>query len=116
MNVFSTIAGWVEIQESEKSHALELFKIANENIGKCKIKLLLIDRGYMDGLTLWKIKHIYGADFIIPARTDMAVTQDARGLRDANDPKRISRQERKNSKTRRITKVVGIRDLRTYDQ
>lgn len=106
----------VQIQESEKTYALELLKAAQDNIGRGKIKILLIDRGYIDGLALWKVKHIYGADFIIPARTDMAITQDARGLRKIMDPKKIFRQEHKNPKSGRITKVVGIKNLTTYDQ
>lgn len=106
----------VQIQESEKNYAIELLKTAIENIGDGKIRLLLIDRGYLDGLTLWKIKHDFGIDFIIPSRSDMAVTADARGLRDVIDAKRIFRQERKDSKTGHITKVVGICNLRTYDQ
>lgn len=106
----------VQIQESEKSYALELLKTAIENIGAGKIKLLLMDRGYIDGLTLWKIKHGFGIDFIIPARNDMAVTKDARGLIDVIDKKRIFHQERKDPKTKLITRVVGICNLTTYDQ
>ncbi|OGR80564.1 MAG: hypothetical protein A3I11_08740 [Elusimicrobia bacterium RIFCSPLOWO2_02_FULL_39_32] len=99
-----------QIHESEKNWTLPLIQQAIENIGSGRIKLLLIDRGYLDGLTLWILKHTYHIDWIIPARTDMAVTKDARGLRDGKDPKIIFRQQSKN------LKVVGILGLTSYDQ
>lgn len=99
-----------QIQESEQNWTLPLVKQAIENIGSGKIKLLLIDRGYLDGLTLWTLKHTYGIDWIIPAKTSMAVTKDARGLRGVQDPKRIFREERKG------LKVVGMVGLTSYDQ
>ena len=99
-----------QIQESEKEYTLALVKQAAENIGEGKIKLLLIDRGYLDGLTLWTLKYAYGIDWIIPSRTDMAVTKDARGLREKIDPKRIFRQGREG------LKVVGVTELVSYDQ
>ena len=99
-----------QIQESEKEWTLALVKQAAENIGEKKIKLLLIDRGYLDGLTLWTLKHDYGIDWIIPLRTDMLITKDARGLRDKVDAGRIFREGREG------LKVVGIRGLSSYDQ
>lgn len=98
------------IQESEKDWTLSLVKQAEENIGKGKIKLLLIDRGYLDGLTLWTLKHAHGADWIIPLRSDMTITKDARGLRESVDAKSIFRDGREG------LKVVGITGLTTYDQ
>lgn len=99
-----------QIQESEQNWTLPLIKQAIENIGPGKIKLLLIDRGYLNGLTLWTLKHTYRIDWIIPAKTSMAVTKDARGLREVRDPKRVFREERKG------LKVVGIVGLTSYDQ
>ena len=99
-----------QIQESEQNWTLPLIKQAIENIGPGKIKLLVIDRGYLDGLTLWTLKHTYHIDWIIPSKTSMAVTKDARGLRQVKDPKRIFRQGRKG------LQVVGIVGLTSYDQ
>ena len=99
-----------QIQESEQNWTLPLIEQAIENIGHDTIKLLVIDRGYLDGLTLWTLKHTYHIDWIIPAKTSMAVTKDARGLREAEDPKRIFRQGRKD------LKVVGLVGLISYDQ
>ena len=99
-----------QIQESEQNWTLPLIKQAIENIGPGKIKLLVIDRGYLDGLTLWTLKHTYHIDWIIPAKTSMTVTKDARGLRDTIDVKKIFREDRKG------LKVVGIVGLTSYDQ
>ncbi len=99
-----------QIQESEKNWTLALVKQAIENIGPGKINLLLIERGDLDGLTLWTLKYTHGIDWVIPARTDMAVTKDARGLREATDATRIFRDERKD------LKVVGLKGLMSYDQ
>lgn len=99
-----------QIQESEKDWTLALVKQAAENIGEGKIKLLLIDRGYLDGLTLWTLKHSYRIDWIIPLRTDMNITKDARGLRNAVDDKKIFREQRED------LEVVGIAGLASYDQ
>jgi len=98
------------IQESEKNWTLPLIHQATENLGGRKIRLLLIDRGYLDGQTLWTLKHSFRIDWVIPARTDMSVTKDARGLREKKDPKRIFRDEREG------LKVVGIKGLLSYDQ
>ena len=98
------------IQESEKDWTLALVRQAAKNIGEGKIKLLLIDRGYLDGLTLWVLKHNYGIDWIIPLRTDMHITKDARGLRNTVDAKKIFREQRED------LKVVGIAGLVSYDQ
>ena len=99
-----------QIQESEQNWTLPLIEQAIENIGFGQIKLLVIDRGYLDGLTLWTLKHTYHIDWIIPSKTSMAVTKDARGLRKANDPKRVFRADRKG------LKVVGTVGLTSYDQ
>jgi len=102
-------AKFAKIQESEKNYTLILLKQAQENIGK-KIKVLLLDRGFIDGLTLWKIKHNFGIDFVIPATTAMDITKDARGLRNRNNKDSIWREE-----TEKIT-AMGIKGLISYDQ
>jgi hypothetical protein len=100
----------VKIQESEKNYTISLLRQAIKNIGEGKVKILLIDRGYLDGETLWKIKYGFNIDFIIPARTDMQITADARGLRNITDENRIYWEENKS------IKVMGIKGLTSYDQ
>lgn len=103
-------AKFAKIQESEKNWTLKLIKQAEKNIGKKKIKVLVLDRGFIDGLTLWIIKHSFKIDFIIPATTTMDVTKDARSLRNRSNEESVWREE-----TEEIT-AMGIRGLVSYDQ
>ena len=100
----------VPINVDERHYAIELIRQAEENIGRNRIKLLLIDRGYIDGLLLWKLKHECKLDFVIPTKTDMAVTKDVRGFRALRKPKGISEHQEGE------LKVWGIPNVRSYDQ
>jgi hypothetical protein len=99
---------FAKIQESEKNYTLSLIEQAEKNIGK-KIKVLLLDRGFIDGITLWTIKHNFNIDFIIPATTTMDVTKDARGFRDKSGEGIWREVSDKISAT-------GIKGLLSYDQ
>jgi len=101
-------AKFAKIQESEKNYTLKLIKQAEKNTGK-KIKVILLDRGFIDGLTLWIIKHIFKIDFIIPATTTMDVAKDARGYRNVTG-EGVWREETKETST------IGIKGLLSYDQ
>ena len=100
----------IKINEDAREYTLKLLEQAIKNIGKDKIKLLLIDRGFIDGIILWKIKHNLGIDFIIPLKTDMRITANARGLRDTEIKGKIYRAARKD------ISVIGIKGLTSYDQ
>lgn len=100
----------IKINEDARDYTCNLLKQAIKNIGENKIKILLIDRGFIDGQLLWQIKHTLKIDFIIPAKKDMHIAGDAQGLRNIRDKKRIFRQHRKS------INVVGIKGLNTYDQ
>jgi hypothetical protein len=102
-------AKFAKIQESEKNYTLKLIKQAEENIGKERIKVLLLDRGFIDGITLWTIKHGFKIDFIIPATTTMDVTKDARSLRNSNGDGIWREAADKIS-------AAGIKGLLSYDQ
>lgn len=99
----------VQIQESEKNYTIELIKQAQKNTDN-KISILLLDRGFIDGITLWTIKHEYDIDFVIPATTNMGITQDARELRNSRDIEYIWKEE-----TKEIS-ATGIKGLVSYDQ
>ena len=101
-------AKMAKIEESEKNYTLSLIKQAEKNIGK-KIRVLLLDRGFMAGTTLWKINKGFEADFVIPAITTMDVTKDARGLRNSTG-ENIWREATKD------IEAVGIKGLVSYDQ
>ena len=100
----------IKINDDARKYALKLIKQAVKNIGKNKIKILLIDRGFIDGIILWKIKHNLGIDFIIPLKTDMRITAHARGLRNTEIENRIYRDKREK------LSVMGIKGLTSYDQ
>jgi hypothetical protein len=102
-------AKFAKIQESEKNYTLKLIKQAEENIGRKRIKVLLLDRGFIDGITLWAIKHGFKIDFIIPATTKMDVAKDARGFRDKSGEGVWRELGEKIS-------VLGIKGLASYDQ
>ena len=71
----------VPIQCHESNYTLDLVRQAQRNLGPQQpIRVLLVDRGFMDGETLWSIKHDLGIDWVIPSRSDMDVTADARQL------------------------------------
>lgn len=120
----------VKIHEHESQFTLQLLKKAEENIGCGKIKVLVMDRGFLDGVTLWKIKREHGIDFIVPARENMEVTEDAQSYRSqACDGKDIFREERLEFQKKRKKKgesneevlekktvVMGLKGLLSYDQ
>ena len=116
----------VPIQERETQHTLGLVRQAIANVGAGVIKDLLIDRGFLDGMDLWVLKHHLGIDFVVPAKDKMLVTVDAQGLaRGEADEETIFGDERAGIKTqnqkgrvyweRQVT-AVGVANLRSYDQ
>lgn len=106
----------VKIQESESNYTLDMLKFAQKNlkVGDKKIKTFLIDRGFIDGQTLWQIKNIYGVDFVIPSKTDMNITEDVRSFRDAKD-KNVTRESRDVGKEGR-TSLLGVNGFKSYRQ
>jgi hypothetical protein len=116
----------VPIQERETQHTLALVRQAITNLGEGVIKVLLIDRGFLDGADLWVLKHQWGIDFVVPAKEKMRITADAQGLaRQEADGERIIRAARRGTEKRdkkgrvrwtgQVT-VVGVADIRSYDQ
>jgi hypothetical protein len=51
-----------------------------KKVGKGKIKLLILDRGFLDGEMIATFKNSYGIDVLIPLKKDMAAHLDAKGL------------------------------------
>jgi hypothetical protein len=51
------------------------------NVGPGRIRLLLADRGFIDGEQMWRIRHHLGVDFVIPAKKSMDIWADVVGLR-----------------------------------
>jgi hypothetical protein len=106
-------AKMVKIQDHESPFTLELVRKARENMGKkAKMKILLMDRGFLDGLTLWKLNRQMGIDWIVPAKKNLQVAQDIRELREIKDTEWIWRESNSKDEVR----VMGVRGLLSYDQ
>ena len=100
----------VKINEHEKNFTKELVKEGQRRTGG-KVKVLLVDRGFIDGVLLWWLSKKMKIRFVIPARSNMEVSQDIRGFRSEKaDGQRIFVEE-----TQEI-KVMGVRGLLSYDQ
>jgi len=109
----------VQIQRHESNYTLELARQAQTNLGvEHPIKVLLMDRGFLDGQTLWTLKHEMGIDWVIPVRSNMAVTVDARQLaRQPVDGLYITQAHRpaRGLKGRGQVSLCGVKDLVTFD-
>jgi hypothetical protein len=92
-NRYVVAARMLQIQENENPYLLEMVDQARKNIGRNAIRLLLVDRGFLDGGRLWELKHKRGIDFVIPAKTDMVITNDIRGMRDLPEDEHLHKQE-----------------------
>jgi hypothetical protein len=100
----------VKINEHEKTFTKEMVKEAQHRTGG-KVKVLLVDRGFIDGVLLWWLSKKMGIKFVIPARSNMEVSQDIRGFRlEKADGQRIFIEQTKEMK------VMGVRGLLSYDQ
>jgi hypothetical protein len=111
----------VKIQEYEGKWLLPLLEQAQRNLGaQAQIGTVVIDRGYLDGEDLWNVDQ-KGILFVICAKSNMTVTQDAQGL--AKD-ERVRARERvvrhghgKTATDERLrTELVGLEALTSYDQ
>src|SRR3990172_6825677 len=96
----------VPIQKHESQYTLTLVRQAIKNVGEGVVRVLLIDRGFLDGRDLWVLKHSLGVDFVVPAKEGMRITADAQGLcRQEADGEYVFKAEReakpKESKRRR---------------
>jgi hypothetical protein len=116
----------VPINEHESPYMRALVQQAVTNLGAGVLRVLLIDCGFLDGADLWWLKQTLGIDFVVPAKDDMHISADARGLCRALDPATgIVQQERagqrKVGKAGRVrypgqVTVVAVPALRSYDQ
>jgi hypothetical protein len=116
----------VPIGEHDSKFTLSLVRQAVKNLGHGVLRVLLMDRGFLDGQDLWVLKAEMGIDFVVPSKDKMRVTEDARGFcRQKEDGENLFKAERRGKK--RVDKagkvkwegqvsVVGVAGLTTYDQ
>lgn len=119
-----------KIEVSDVEFTRELLEQAEQNIGEhSKIVSVVLDRGFLDGEDLWWI-HSQGKCFVIPARSDMQIYDEAHRLARiaVADPKRSGNavvKERVRTVTRGYGKharkehlrtvLVGLKDVKMYD-
>ena len=109
----------VNINEHESNFTRDLVRQGIANLGSGAIQVLLIDRGFLDGLTLWQIKHTEGVDFVIPAKDGMRVKIDARAFLDQKpDGHWLVAAERPGQGPHQEghVKLIGVTGLTSYDQ
>ena len=117
----------LKIQEHESNYTIGLIKKAQKNIaGYSKIVRIVMDRGHLDGKSLWWLNK-EGIEFVVPAKGNMDVAEDARALAQEELKTKGNHIQTRVRKTRRgygkdsyteklKTTVVGIKGLTTYDQ
>jgi hypothetical protein len=100
----------VKINEHEKNFTKELIREAQQRTGGA-VKVLLVDRGFIDGVLLWWLWKKMRIRFVIPARSNMEVSQDIRGFRSEQaDGQGVFVEQTKKMK------VMGVKGLLSYDQ
>jgi hypothetical protein len=111
------------IQEHEALWARALVTQARLNLaGYTRLHKVVFDKGFLDGTTLWW-RDQQGIHFVVPAKTNMAVTADAHAQAGAGEDLTVGRRvhtvrhgQGKTARTERLeTEVVGITGLTTYD-
>jgi uncharacterized RmlC-like cupin family protein len=112
-----------QIHEHEALWARALVTQARLNLaGHARLHKVVFDKGFLDGTTLWWLDQ-QGLHFVVPAKTNMAVTADARAQAVAGEDLTVGRrvytvrhgQGRTAWAERLETEVVGITGLTTYD-
>jgi hypothetical protein len=103
----------VQIQEHENQFLLELITQAEEN--GAEIEKVLIDKGFIDGENLWRIKNEHEIDFVIPSKSKMHITEMARKSRTDKRARWAEREEDKKKKQQHL-KLFGIENLRIWDE
>ena len=114
----------VPIQAHEGLSRRALVTQARTNLaGYARLHKVVCDRGFLAGTDLWWLDQ-HGLLFVVPAKEDMAVTADARGLAAASDgfpvgcrvPTVRHRQGKAAWQERLETEVVGMAGLTSDDQ
>jgi hypothetical protein len=113
-----------KIQEHETHWTRALVTQARANLaGHARLQKVVFDKGFLDGTDRWWLDQ-QGLSFVVPAKTNMAVTADARAQAAAGEEVTVGRRahtvrhgQGNTARTERLeTEVVGITGLTTYDQ
>jgi hypothetical protein len=67
-------------EEDEAQALWELLETFVGAVGRGLLKVLLVDRGFIDGPQIGRLKTEFGVDTVIPIRKNMDILQDVRGI------------------------------------
>lgn len=109
------------IEKPDNLHALAALAQAQENVrGKSTIRSLVVDRGFIDGKFLYAVDQ-QDIQFIIPSKSNMEATHDARQLAlygNQADSIEVSRQKtithgygKNKTQEQQVTTLIGIPGL-----
>jgi len=70
--------------DADSTMLVEMVNRGIANLGEERIKVVLVDRGFIDGSQLYQLKYGMGIDFIIPAKKNMDIWKCTTGLRKYN--------------------------------
>jgi hypothetical protein len=113
-----------QIQEHEALWTRALVTQARLNLqGYARLHKVIFEKGFWDGATLWWLAQ-HELTFVVPAKTNMAVTADARAQAAAGEDLTVGRRvhtvrhgQGRTAWTERLeTEVVGLTGLTTYEQ
>ena len=80
------------IEKPDNLHVLAVLEQAKENVKQTSvIRSLVVDRAFLDGKSLYEIDQ-QGIEFVIPLKSNMEATQDARALALAREGSTVSRR------------------------
>jgi hypothetical protein len=114
----------VPIQAHETLSLRALVTQARTNLaGYARLHKVVFDKGFLDGVDLWWLQQ-HGILFVVPAKSNMAVTVDAQAQAAAGEGitmgcrvHTVRHGQGKTAWSERLeTEVVGIAALTTYDQ
>ena len=71
--------------EADSPMLLTMAEKGINNLGPGRIKVMLADRGFIDGSQMYRLKFSMGIDFVIPAKKNMDIWQCMVGLRNSSD-------------------------------
>jgi len=107
------------INQHDTNFTRDLLQQAIDNVGAGVIRVLLMDMGFLDGEMLWRIKHTYHIDFVVPSKDNMRVTREARSFRERKaDGEYLFRDERPGDgpKQKGHLCLFGVKEVTAYDQ
>jgi len=103
--------------ESGLKRGEELVDHFVSQIGKGVIKLLIMDREFIDGVMITRFKKIQGIDCLVPLKSNMHALMDALGISRLEDAKWVVYQEGKDETGRviEVEEVAGVGKVESWE-